>query len=182
MSFLNWLELFQPVAPAGATVTADAPCAQEYLAAQHLESGAPLDWLAGQRSDPSASFETLAAMRADHGMPLTSAAMSSGVSGFPVGIGGKVASNTAEALEVVGSAATDWCVVTEWSVSFLGDVPATAEWQGTIMALPTADAIVPIEWSALPGPMRVSLERLLASPGRRRLLTTPGRLRLLKRP
>jgi hypothetical protein len=45
-----------------------------------------------------------------------------------------------------------------------------------------ADASFSIEWSALPAPMRVSLERLLASPGKRRLLGTPGRLRLLKRP
>jgi hypothetical protein len=33
----------------------------------------------------------------------------------------------------------------------------------------------------LPAPVQVSLDRLLASPGRRRLLATPGRLRLLKR-
>ena len=45
-----------------------------------------------------------------------------------------------------------------------------------------ADQSLSIEWSALPAPMRVSLERLLASPGKRRLLATPGRLRLLKRP
>jgi hypothetical protein len=45
-----------------------------------------------------------------------------------------------------------------------------------------ADQSLPIEWSGLPAPMRVSLERLLASPGKRRLLGTLGRLRLLKRP
>ena len=39
-----------------------------------------------------------------------------------------------------------------------------------------------LEWLALlPAPVRVSLERLLASPGKRRLLTTPGRLRVGKR-
>jgi hypothetical protein len=45
-----------------------------------------------------------------------------------------------------------------------------------------ADDALSIEWSALPTPVRVSLERLLASPGKRRLLATPGRLRLQKRP
>ena len=110
MSFLTWLELFQPVAPAGATVAAGAPCAQEYLAAQHLESPVP----------------------------------------------GELAAAVASAM------------------------PATAEWQGAISALLTG-AILPIQWSARP-PVRVSLERLLASPGRRRTLATPGRLRLLKRP
>jgi hypothetical protein len=39
-----------------------------------------------------------------------------------------------------------------------------------------------LEWlSPVPAPVRVSLERLLASPGKRRVLNTPGRLRLLKR-
>jgi len=39
-----------------------------------------------------------------------------------------------------------------------------------------------LEWLALlPAPVRVSLERLLASPGKRRLLSTPGRLRVVKR-
>jgi len=45
-----------------------------------------------------------------------------------------------------------------------------------------ADQNLPIEWSALPAPTLVSLERLLASPGKRRLLATPGRRRLLKGP
>jgi hypothetical protein len=45
-----------------------------------------------------------------------------------------------------------------------------------------ADTSLSIEWSVLPAPMRVSLERVLASPGKRRLLGAPGRLRLLKRP
>jgi hypothetical protein len=40
---------------------------------------------------------------------------------------------------------------------------------------------LPIEWSALPAMLRVSLERLLASPSKRRILWTPGRFRLLKR-
>jgi hypothetical protein len=40
---------------------------------------------------------------------------------------------------------------------------------------------VPIEWSVLPAIVRVSLERLLASPSKRRILGTSGRLRLLKR-
>jgi hypothetical protein len=39
-----------------------------------------------------------------------------------------------------------------------------------------------LEWlGPLPAPVRVSLERLLASPGKRRLLSTAGRSRLLKR-
>jgi hypothetical protein len=39
-----------------------------------------------------------------------------------------------------------------------------------------------LEWLVLlPEPVRVPLERLLASPGKRRLLSTPGRLRVGKR-
>jgi hypothetical protein len=40
---------------------------------------------------------------------------------------------------------------------------------------------LPIDWLALPAIVRVSLERLLASPSKRRILGTPGRFRLLKR-
>jgi hypothetical protein len=50
------------------------------------------------------------------------------------------------------------------------------------LARQTGEADVPLEVLPLPAPIRVSLERLLASPGKRRLLGTPGRLRLLKRP
>ena len=62
-----------------------------------------------------------------------------------------------------------------------GDYEVPIEWleQGNKVV---ADARLSIEWSVLPAPMRVSLERLLTSPGKRRLLGTPGRLRLLKRP
>lgn len=36
--------------------------------------------------------------------------------------------------------------------------------------------------AVLPAPVQVSVERLLASPGKRRFLTTSGRLRVVKRP
>jgi hypothetical protein len=62
----------------------------------------------------------------------------------------------------------------------LCDAPQRAEWLGATVAPLVADALLPIQWPALPATVRVSLERLLASPGRRRALATPGRLRLLK--
>jgi hypothetical protein len=43
------------------------------------------------------------------------------------------------------------------------------------------DVNFPIQWSALPAMVRVSLERLVGSPSKRRILGTPGRSRLLKR-
>jgi hypothetical protein len=55
--------------------------------------------------------------------------------------------------------------------------PATLESLSKVVAYEALS----IEWSALPAPVQISLERLLASPGKRRLLGTPGRLRLLKR-
>ena len=68
----------------------------------------------------------------------------------------------------------------EWLKLALNSVPLPVEWLGQTNKV-VADETLPIEWSALPAPVRVSLERLLASPGKRRLLSTPGRLRLLKR-
>ena len=62
-----------------------------------------------------------------------------------------------------------------------GDNGALLEWLGQANKV-VADEVLSIEWSALPAPVQVSLERLLASPGKRRLLSTPGRLRLLKWP
>ena len=61
-----------------------------------------------------------------------------------------------------------------------GDNSAVLEWLGQANKV-VADGALSIEWAALPAPVRVSLERLLTSPGKRRILGTPGRLRLLKR-
>ena len=58
---------------------------------------------------------------------------------------------------------------------------AVTESQSAIISLLIDESVLPIEWSVLPVAVRVSLERLLASPGKRRILGTPGRLRLLKR-
>jgi hypothetical protein len=62
----------------------------------------------------------------------------------------------------------------------LRSVAILVEWLGEANKI-VADKALSIEWAALPAPVRVSLERLLASPGKRRILSTPGRLRLLKR-
>jgi hypothetical protein len=62
----------------------------------------------------------------------------------------------------------------------LHSVSILVEWLGQANKV-IADEALSIEWAALPAPVRVSLERLLASPGKRRILSTPGRLRLLKR-
>jgi hypothetical protein len=60
-----------------------------------------------------------------------------------------------------------------------GGNDALLEWPGQTDKV-VADEVLSIEWAALPAPVRVSLERLLASPGKRRILSTPGRGRLLK--
>ena len=81
------------------------------------------------------------------------------------------------AAEWLTSQAYDVLAPAELINRVLCDVPGRGEWLGAV-----ADGLLLIEWSALPPPVQVSLERLLASPGKRRLLATPGRLRLLKRP
>ena len=68
----------------------------------------------------------------------------------------------------------------EWLVLQLHSVAILVEWLGQANKV-VAEEAFSIEWAALPAPVQVSLERLLASPGKRRILSTPGRLRLLKR-
>ena len=96
--------------------------------------------------------------------------------------------DTAAHSESLVEAFCDWHVVTECLASLACDVPALgelinlvfcdtpgqAEWQGAV-----ADGLLLIEWLA-PPPVLISLERLLASPGKRRVLRAPGRVRLLK--
>jgi hypothetical protein len=91
-----------------------------------------------------------------------------------------VSAVTPAAVESLARQRGDYGALVEWLALELHSVAILVEWlQQTNKVV--ADAALSVEWSALPAPVRVSLERLLASPGRRRLLTTPGRLRLLKR-
>jgi site-specific recombinase XerC len=87
---------------------------------------------------------------------------------------------TPAALESLVRQSGDNGALFEWLALELNSVQTHVEWlvQANKVA---ADEVLSIEWSALPAAGRVSLERLLASPGKRRLLSTPGRLRLLKR-
>ena len=61
----------------------------------------------------------------------------------------------------------------EWRALELHSVGILVEWLGQVDNV--AGQTLSIEWSAPPAPVQVSLERLLASPGKRRLLRTPGR-------
>jgi hypothetical protein len=90
-----------------------------------------------------------------------------------------VSVTTPAALEILARQRGDNGALLEWLALELHNVALLVEWLG--QARVVADEPLSIEWAALPAPVRVSLERLLASPGKRRILGTPGRLRLLKR-
>jgi hypothetical protein len=92
-----------------------------------------------------------------------------------------VSAVTPAALEFLAQQAGDNDVLLEGLAQEGHNIACLVEWLEQTAKV-VADEILPIEWSAVPAPMRVSLERLLSSPGKRRLLGTPGRLRLLKRP
>jgi hypothetical protein len=92
-----------------------------------------------------------------------------------------VSAVTPAALEFLSQQAGDNNVLLEGLALERHNISLLVEWLGQAGKI-VADEILPIEWSAVPAPMRVSLERLLSSPGKRRLLGTAGRLRLLKRP
>jgi hypothetical protein len=115
--------------------------------------------------------------------------------GLSAEFGAGIANNIPSYLESSARVGVAGSHIAEWVSSLHGDASATgefaaalvrdgaapAEWLGVISILLVTDAIVPVEWSALSAPLRVALERLLASPGKRRLLSTTGRLRLSKR-
>ena len=70
------------------------------------------------------------------------------------------------------------CLPVALGAGVAGDALEPAEWQGTAMVSAYADALLAVEWSAVPEPVLLSL----GLSGKRRLLTTPGRRRILKRP
>jgi hypothetical protein len=91
-----------------------------------------------------------------------------------------VSVTTPAALESQARQSGDNSAVLEWLTLELHSVAVLVEWLGQANKV-VANGALSIEWAALPAPVRVSLERLLTSPGKRRILSTPGRLRLLKR-
>jgi hypothetical protein len=91
-----------------------------------------------------------------------------------------VSVTTPAALESLARQSGDNGALLESLALELRSVAMLVEWLGQANKV-VADEALSIEWAALPAPVRVSLERLLASPGERRILSTPGRLRLLKR-
>jgi hypothetical protein len=175
---------------------ADFGMVLEHLGIQRANHGLLLEAMATQRADPGLVLEAMATQRANLLAPLELVAVLGNSLGLPIELGGGVTNDTTGRVESLAEALADQRVVTEWLASLLqdapapgefaaivaGDAPVTAEWLSTIVTLLIGNAVLPIEWSALPPPLRVSLERLLVSPGRRSLLSTPGRLRLLKRP
>jgi len=88
---------------------------------------------------------------------------------------------TPAGVESLAGQGSDNGALLEWLTLELHSVAIPLEWLRQADRV-VADQAVSIEWSALPALVRVSLKRLLASPGRRRILSTPGRRRLLKRP
>jgi hypothetical protein len=91
-----------------------------------------------------------------------------------------VSVTTPVALESLARQSGDNGALLEWLTLELHSVAILVEWLGQAYRV-VANEPLSIEWAALPAPVQVSLERLLASPGKRRILGTPGRLRLLKR-
>jgi hypothetical protein len=83
-------------------------------------------------------------------------------------------------LETLAHQSGDKSAPVEWLALQLPSVAILVEWLAQDDKV-VVDEALSIEWSAPPAPFRVSLERLLVSPGKRRILTTLGRLRLLKR-
>jgi hypothetical protein len=181
----------------------------EFATTQRADNGVPLEAPASQRAGFEVTSEGLTAQRmdlgwlldvsvtqrSDCGMPAESAAMLHCDIALRVALEERITASISGPVELAAAAVADWFIVTEWLASSFGDRAALGEfgagvaqnaqppieWLGRVTDFVIEDAILPVEWSMLPAPVQVSLDRLLASPGRRRLLATPGRLRLLKR-
>jgi len=182
----------------------------ELLAAQGNNLPASCEFMVGARSDPGISAELLSMSRADGWLPdellatasgdprmrLEWAAVLNSLLVLPIALGGGVARDRSARIEWSAQVFSDRYVAAEWLASLpwdlpvptefaalvARDAPGRTEWLSTTIVPLTADAFLAIEWSEAPAPVpvRVSLERLLVSPGNRRILSTLGRLRLLK--
>ena len=148
------------------------------------------------RADGWLPDELLATASGDPRMRLEWAAVLNSLLALPIALGGGVARDRSARIEWSVQVFSDRYVAAEWLASLpwdlpmptefaalvARDAPGRTEWLSTTVVPLTADAFLAIEWSEGPAPVpvRVSLERLLVSPGNRRVLSTPGRLRLLK--
>jgi|SRR5271166_1601743 len=155
--------------PTQGAVTTDAKLATEWLATQRGGAAAPAEW----RGSPSPIVTKILRRRSADGR-VRRILLSSAASQVPVSVTAPVA------IEWLAQQSGDKGALLEWLALELPSNPIPVEWLEQAIEF-VGDEVLSIEWSALPAPLRVSLERLLASPGKRRILSTPGRLRLLKR-
>ena len=177
------------------TQPGDTPSWVEFVATHQADSRMLFEHPGTVRQDLGLMAEAMATQRADRRTRLELAAILRSDLGLAAELSSGVARDMAGQVELSARALTDRCLVAEWLASLLCDVsasdefaaavagggPVQAECLGLISALLTADAVLPLEWSALSALVLASLERLRSSPGKRRFLGTPGRLRLLKR-
>jgi hypothetical protein len=194
---------------AGTVVLAEAASLIEHLPMQRVDRTSGVEFIGSQRVDRPVEIEALTTQGVDLGPmleattmqlagPRTPLELSAGQSsslGLPLELGGRVANDTTACADSLAQTFVDRYLVSELLMLLLrdatasgefvtavsGDALSPTEWSGAIAAMLTADASSLIEWVALSSAVRVSSERLLASPGKQRLLGTPGRLRLLKR-
>ena len=172
---------------------AEGVTALETSAMQWAEAPAGLEFVANRRTDTALVLEGLLTRRLDPGTAMETAAVLRGDIGLPVEIGGGVASDAAGRAEWLAQVLAEPRVVSEWlafssrhmaapgeaTAAVTRDAGVPAQWLGVVAILLSEDAFLSLEWTTLPEWVRLSLGRLLASPGKRRLLGTPGRRRLL---
>jgi hypothetical protein len=176
----------------------------EILRGQRIDGADPVEWLAGQRQDPVVPVEWSAAVLfiADGLVPLEFRPWPGAIghsagsrccaepdrrpvellatirpdAGLTLDAASGQRGNVGIACEFAADMLSDGFFPAEFVIIARRDAAAPAE----LLAKALRDPAIQVEWSALPPPVRVSLERLLASPGRRRLLDTYGRVRVLK--
>ena len=177
------------------TALSDQSIGDEWLGAIHRVSTAELELVRTLLHHVVAPGEITGSARGDSSLldeatgTLTTLLANAAI---PIEVNGSIAvAGDGIATEIIARAIADIRVPAEFLSFARHDEPARAEFLAGLSMRDNAVAFellallhslhrLPIEWSALPAIMRVSLQRLLASPSKRRILGTPGRFRLLK--
>ncbi len=178
------------------TALRDQPIGDEWLGAIRGASAAQLELATTLLQHVGAPGEITGSARGDSSLlaewtgTLTALLAYAGI---PIEVSGSIAvAGVGAATEIIAKATADIRGPAEFLSFARHDEPTRAEFLAgrsvrddavafELLALLHSLHRLPIEWSALPAIVRVSLERLLASPSKRRILGTPGRFRLLKR-
>jgi hypothetical protein len=160
-----------------ATVTADAASPAGFSASQTTPGAIRFEFPATSRSDPPSPCETVGAVRSDPRVATEMPAANGTGSRLTFGLLTTALADPSIQIATTTILGSPPVLPVELGAGLGGEASTRVEWLGATVVSLGADALLPIEWSALSHPVLLSL----GASSKRRLLVAPGRLRLLKR-